>query len=359
MGKVVLGGREGAALASTGQSTTEVFESKKPPVRQAAPPLEMRAGDGAAPPVVDGPGERPEAAQSEKPAPAASAEPDEHVDPEDRDLSDITIKEVQDKARRKIGKYAQRWQTELKRAEALREEAAENERFAKQLFDEREEYRRRMAELEARIPKDAPKEPELKAPDENDPKYKGATGEFLWRQFSDDNAAYQAKKAIADDRKAQAEAQARAQAEAEAAALQQRIAAAEKKYPDWKQVVTGSALWLPNEALEFIKHSDYGADIAYFLAKHPEEAEKIKAVHPTRAVAKVRDIEAGFEKPPQTPAEKSAPPAPSGSVERAGAPAPITPIVSSGAAPVQLDPAKMTFQQLRQYERERAKAKRR
>lgn len=331
-----------------GIQTTQVIENPKPKAKEAAPPLEMKAGDGVTPPIIDGPGQKPEV--------KAEPEVDEHVDAEDRDLSDITLKEVQDKARRKIGKYAQRWQSELKAKEKLAEEAADAERFAEQLFNEREEYRKKVAELEARIPKEQPAPEEL-APNENDAKYRNAAGEFEWKKFSTDNAAFEAKRAIAEDRKAQAQAAMQAQQQAEDAQFKQRIAEAEKKHPDWLKTVTNSPIVLQNEALAFIKQSDYGTDIAYYLAQHPNEAEKIKALHPIRAIAAIRDIEAGFEKPKQQPAQ--APAAPSETVERVGAPAPITPIISSGATPVPVDPAKMNFQQLRAYEKDRARAKRR
>ena len=299
-----------------GIQTTEVIVDTKRSKPGAAAPLEMKAGSGA-PPVVDGPGERIEVKAEVKPDVKAE-EPDEHVDAEDRDLSDITIKEVQDKARRKIGKYAQRWQTELKAKEKLAEEAADAERFAEQLFNEREQYRKQVAELEAKVPKDQPKAPEDIAPDENDAKYRNAAGEFQWKQFSTDNAAYEAKKAIKADRQAQAEAAQAAAAEAATAEFKKRMTVAEQKYPGWLKTVESSSVILPNEALAFIAQSEYGTDIAYYLAKNPVEAEKIKALHPIRAIAAIRDIEAGFEKPKQPLAE--APAAPSRTVERQVAP---------------------------------------
>jgi hypothetical protein len=344
MAKVFVGGQEGRALADKGANQTLVIDDKRPK-REAAPPLEMKAGDGASPPVVDGPGERKDGSDTD------------HIDAEDRDLSDITIEEARKAAQRKITKYANRWQTELKAKERLAEEVAESERFAENLFNERELLRKQVEEANARaaaLEAAKPKAPEFVAPDEKDTKYYNDKGEFQWKQFSTDNAAYEAKKAIVADRQVRAEQEAKAAQEAQAAAFKERIAKAQEKYPDWEKVVTSSPIMMPNEALAYIAQSDYGTDIAYFLAKNPTVGEKIKALHPIRAIAAIRDIETGFEKP----APKVAPAAPAASsetVERQGAPAPITPIAITGTNPPVMDPAKMSFKQLREYERQRAK----
>jgi hypothetical protein len=347
MAKVITAGKEGAALAAAGKSTTEVFKDERPRARQAAPALEMKAGEGAAPPIVDA----PEVREAEKPDLEA------HIDAEDKDLSDIAVEEARAAARRKITKYANRWQAELKKAETLAQEVAESERFAEGLFNEREAYKKKAEAAEARalaLEAGKPKAPEFVAPDENDAKYKNEKGEFEWKKFSTDNAAYVAKKAIAEDRKAQAD-QANAQRQqVEDAKFQERIATAIKKNPDWIEVVTNSPTMMLNSVLEYIKLSEYGTDISYHLAKNPDVADKIKAMHPIMAIAAIRDIETGFLKPAaKSSSELST--APSKTVERPGAPAPITPISTSGTGSINVDPAKMSFKELRAYERARAK----
>ena len=119
------------------------------------------------------------------------------------------------------------------------------------------------------------------------------------------------------------------------------------------EVVGNSPIILQNEALQYIAQSEYGTDIAYFLAKNPERAEKIKALHPIRAIAELGKIETGFEKPAESVSAQAQ--ATSKTVERQGAPAPITPISTSGTGSIVLDPAKMDYKQLRAYEREKAK----
>jgi hypothetical protein len=330
-----------------GIQSTETIESVGKKSR-SAPALEMKAEVAAADPPEQ------KAEPKDVPRGTKTEDPDEHIDAEDRDLSDIAIKEAQDKARRKIGKYAQRWQTELKAREAAQEEALQNERFAETLFNERELFRRENEELKKRQPQ-VEKVPEVIAPDENDPKYKDASGNFMWKQFSTDNAAYEAKKAIAEDRKAQAEERKSAEKAANDALIAKNIADAEVKFPGWLKKIQASSVELQNEALAFIAQSQYFAEIGIYLAEHPVEAEKIKALHYTRAIAAISKIEAGFEKPVATAQTSTTP---SKTVEHKGAPEPITPISTSGTGSVVLDPAKMDFKQLRAYEREKAMSKR-
>lgn len=328
--------------SENGVLSTEVIvdKPKRPP--GAAPAVEMKAGDGVAPPVV----EAPEVKAGEKSAEAPKTE-DPVLEAEDHDLPE--------RARRRIGKYSVAAKQEAALRAAAESEAAESERFAEQLFNEREQWRKRAEAAEAKAPKEQAKAPESIKPNPEDPKYKNEKGEFQWLAFSDDNAAYAAKQAIAEDRKAQAEAQAQAQQKAQEAEFAKRIDVAIKKNPDWREVVGNSPIELQNEALAYIAQSEYGTDIAYFLAKHPEDAARIKALHPIRAIAELGKIETGFEKPAESPAIAAAT---SKTVERPGAPAPITPISTSGSGSIVIDPAKMDFKQLRAYERERRKSRR-
>jgi hypothetical protein len=322
---------------------------KKPP--QSAAPLEMKAQTPAAdaPEHLNDPKDKSEVVSGEKPVEKevkSSEEP--ALDPEDHDLPE--------RARRRIGKYSVAAKQEAALRAAAEAEAADSERFAEGLFNERELLRKRVAELEVNAPRETVKAPEDAKPDPQDKKYLNAAGEFQWHQFSDDNAAYAAKKAIADDRAAQRQEADSARAAQEKAAFEKRIEAAKVKNKDWMEVVSNSSVILPNEALQYIAQSEYGTDIAYFLAKNPDKAENIKALHPIRAIAELGKIETGFEKPAESVSAQAA--ATSKTVERQGAPAPITPIETSGSGSVVLDPAKMNFKQLRAYEREKGRSRR-
>jgi hypothetical protein len=326
-------------FVQTGKAT-EVIADQKRKLPGAAPALE----------IVKTPGTTelsPESEPKEPPKEPPKVE-DTGLEPEDHDLAE--------RAKKRIGKkHYEKVMAEKAAAEA-RAAAEESDRFAENLFNEREEWKRKAEALEREAnelkAKTAPKAPESKEPNPEDPKYKDAKGEFDWLQFSRDNAAYAAKKAVEDERISREE-EARAKAKAESdAKLKARIEAAGKKYADWSQMVEKSPIMLQNECLQFIARSEYGTDIAYFLAKNPEVAEKIRVLDPYVAIAELGILSDQFRKP----AHKASPEeAAAKTVERPGAPAPITPISTNGQGSINVDPAKMSYKELRAYERERAR----
>jgi hypothetical protein len=334
-----------------GIQSTEVIADKKRPAREAAAPLEVVK----TPEAVEI-GERP--IESPKAADAPHVDPNDGIDAED--IVELARAEAE-KERKRIGKYVARLRAQETLAQTKAQEAADSERFAEQLFNERELERKRAASLETELQalkaKTTPPPAELKEPLPEDAKYKNDKGEFDWLKFSDDRAEYKVQKALAADREKQRQDQETVRLEAARIERQKKVDAAVKKNPDWQEVVTKSQLMLQQSVLDYIDLSDYGTDIAYFLAKNPEVAGKIGKLHPIKAVAEVRDLELSLTKP----AEKATPPVAlaSEAAERQGAPAPITPIAASGANPPPIDPAKMNFQQLRAFERERARNARR
>lgn len=329
-------------FVQTGKAT-EIIADQKRKAPGAAPALE----------IVKTPGTTelsPESGSNESakdPKEPVKAE-DTGLEPEDHDLAE--------RAQKRIGKKHYEMMTAKTEAAKAKAEAEESERFAENLFNEREEWKRKAEalereanELKARV---TPAAPQAKEPNPDDPKYKDAKGEFDWLQFSRDNAAYAAKKAVEDERKERLEAQQRDAKAASDAAFKARMEAAVQKYPDWKPVVEKSTIMLQNECLQFIARSEYGTDIAYFLAKNPEVAEKIRVLDPYVAIAELGILSDQFRKPANKPSSEAAA---SKTVERPGAPAPITPISMNGAGSINVDPAKMTYKELRQYERERAR----
>lgn len=342
-------------FVESGKPTEVIAAAKKAPPG-AAPPLDIRANTPYAPP--------PEAAvepaaAAEKPVPGTSEPEDTGLEADDHDLAE--------RAKKRIGKKHYEMKVAQKEAAEAKEQAEVDSRLAENLFNEREMWRKRAEEAERKAAEGTKKPdpiPEAKAPDESDAKYKKADGSFDLRAFIADSSAFAADQAVARDRKAQQEALEAKAREAAAADFRKRVEAAEKKYPDWKRVVESSTIEIQNEGLQYIAQSEYGTDLAYFLAKNPEVAAKIRAMHPIRAIAELGKIETSFEKPANSGgAEKTPAPATSTAtpqtVERQGAPAPITPIATSGAGSIVVDPAKMDFKQLREYERQRARDKRR
>jgi len=275
---------------------------------------------------------------------------DDGLEPEDRDLAE--------RAQKRIGKKHYEMKKAQEEAAKAREEAEADQRLAETLFNERELWKKRAEEAERRAAEAKPKEPEkvLVKPDVS--KYYDDKGQFKLAEYTEAVSEWSAAKALEEDHKKQAEeAQKRAQAAAQAE-MQARIARAEEKYGDWQKVVGGSEAWFPDAALRFLAKSEYGTDIAYFLAKNPKDAARFKTMDPDLAVAELGKLQTQFEKPANPPAPAASKTVePETSVSR-GAPAPITPISTSGTGTVQLDPAKMSFKELRAYERERARNRR-
>jgi hypothetical protein len=330
---------------ATGQPTkiwpNDPKEVKKVAAEQANPPEVPR---GTSP---ESAAEAPKAAETPISAPA---DPEEGLETEDKDLPE--------RARKRIG----RKHYQMKQAQ---EEAEFNSRLAEQQFNERRLIEQERDQLKAELAKVKPATPapELTKPKPDD--FLDENKQFKAIEYAEALADYSAKKALADDRKEQAERQAKATGEAQAAAFTARLSAAKGKYPDFEERLAATPVQLQNQALQYIAESEYGTDLAYYLADpaNKADADRIKAMHPLRAIAELGKLETRFEKSaaPATPEKTNgvAPKAASPTVERAGAPAPITPIASSGSVVVNTDPAKMNFKELRAYEREREAAKHR
>ena len=333
-----ISGDKTASQAAKERLNAKLAASDKPEMKAETPP-------------APSPGETP--STETPPAP----EPEAELDEDEKKFA----KDIQKKIFKQIAKRKQA-EAETKTA---REEAAEAERFAEQLFNEREQWKRKADELEKAVPrgtKEVPKEPELVKPNPEDKKFYDAEGKFKVWEYSSELADFAAKKALADDRKQQQEARDKQQKEAreraDAAAAEEfkkRLEKATEKRPDFMAVIESTPVILQNECLQYIARSVNGTELAYFLAlpKNQERAEKIKGLSPYEGIAALRDleIELGLAKsaaPTAAATPKEAEPARS-------PPAPITPIATNGAGTTQLDPAKMSFRELRQYERERAK----
>jgi hypothetical protein len=333
-----------------GIQSTEVIADKRRLARESAAPLEVQAAKPVAEIGEGSPAVKP-------PEPIPAPDPNEGIDAED--IVELAKAEAE-KERKRIGKYVARLKAQEALAAQKTTEAADSERFAEGLFNEREEWRKKAEAAEARAKdleaKALPPAAELKEPQPEDPKYKNAKGEFDWLKFSDDRSEFKAKKAIDEYAKGQRQAEETVRLEAAKVERQKKVDAAVKKNADWTAVVTNSPIMLQQSVLDYIDLSDYGTDIAYFLAKNPEVAGKLRVLHPIKAVAEVRDIELSLTKPSEKPAPTGQAPQ---AAERQGAPAPITPIAASGANPPPIDPAKMDFKQLRAYEREKARNARR
>ena len=242
------------------------------------------------------------------------------------------------------------------------------ESFAKQESTRARLAEERAAELEReKAAQRSPAQPAAPAVDPNKPKieqFTDAQNNVNWDAFTDAKSEYAAQKALRDER-------ARVAQESHDAAFRTRLADAQTRYPDFLQVLQKADVLIQDDVLAHITDSPVGADITYYLAKNSDEAERIRALHPRRALAEIGKLEArapwakgakptGATPPAETPKEtkqsRTAPAESSPSTRRAReAPAPINALPpSAGAGHAPVDPSKMSYRELRQYERDRA-----
>lgn len=243
----------------------------------------------------------------------------------------------------------------MKEAQEARDEA---ERFAETQYNERKlaEQRalaleQRAKELEAKIvpPPEAPKEPL-----ETDPKYQ-VNGQFDWKSYTRDVAEFVGDQKVQAERKRMAEeAAAREQAEKERI-VKERIDKVRSKHNDFdallERVKGTEADQVPLFVQNYLEESENGGEILYYLLKNPEAKAKISALKPILGIAELGKLESEITKP-AAPIGQAVPVI---KAQGGGAPAPITPLSGEGSVGINTDPSKMSYKELRAYERERAR----
>lgn len=126
-----------------------------------------------------------------------------------------------------------------------------------------------------------------------------------------------------------------------AATVRSQYEAGAQKYEDFDDVVMDPALPMTQTVVEVLSESDIGADIAYYLAKHPSELRQIAGLSPSAAARAIGKIEAKLE---------AAPPPP-----KSSAPAPVTP--AKGGASGEKDPSTMSDAEFAAWRRKQKAAK--
>lgn len=95
-------------------------------------------------------------------------------------------------------------------------------------------------------------------------------------------------------------------------AWDERISEVSQTHKDWREVVSASKVPLTRELTMAIMESDVGHEIAYHLAKNPEEAYDLIRLSPTGQARRIGQLEAKIQaggiKLPQVPVSKAAPP---------------------------------------------------
>jgi hypothetical protein len=262
----------------------------------------------------------------------------EKVEDDGLEADDIDLTEH---VRKKIGKK-HRQMMEAK------EEAAEADRLAEAQFNRARLAEQKLVEIESenqRLKAEKQvKAPELKEPNETDPEYQ-ENGQFNWRKFTKAQADYAAAKAVAEFTQQQEKARlAAAAADAEAKA-RERISKAEKEFPDYKETLEKADVKTHTSVLNYLTTSPMIGEISYYLAKNPEFVERINKLDPWSARDAVVELATILKKPEPKPAPQ---------IEAAAIPpAPISPLPLQASVNTNTDPAKMSYKELRAYERSR------
>jgi len=131
-----------------------------------------------------------------------------------------------------------------------------------------------------------------------------------------------------------------------------RLNAVRKEISDFDEVVGDADIDVVPHIASYIAESELGPKLGYHFAKNPDELERIQKLSPIKGIAELGKLELKLEKKPEAKAEEAKP------VNVSKAPSPITTVASDSKTVVNKDPAKMSFQELREYERQKALNKR-
>lgn len=135
--------------------------------------------------------------------------------------------------------------------------------------------------------------------------------------------------------------------------LAERISEFAKATPDYAEVMKEADWEVPPHVQAYFVDSENPGQLGYYLAKNPDEYDRIAKLSPIRAFAELGKLEDKLTAK-AAPAQAAAP----ATTQVSRAPAPITPLEGKSTT-VAKDPSQMTFAELRAYRQaERAAGKR-
>ena len=264
---------------------------------------------------------------------ADKEKPKIEADKTSKDVDDEDDADLPERVRRQIGKKHRQMK--------------EAEEFARQLYGDKTAAEQRAEKLEREL--NALRNPQgstktsSNAPKPEDYKTNA--------EYIDAMVEYKyAEKERAEQERRNNEAQAQAQA-----AFIDRLNTARKEIPDFDEVVGDADVDVVPHIASYIAESELGPKLGYHFAKHPEELERISKLSPIRGIAELGKLETRLESKSGAKAEPAKDAEP---VKVSQAPSPITPVDASAKSVVQKDPAKMTFQELREYDRQQREKRR-
>jgi hypothetical protein len=140
-------------------------------------------------------------------------------------------------------------------------------------------------------------------------------------EYTDALGDWKANQAIAKREREHAEAQEKAAQAQLSKQWQAAQARAKAEIDDYEEVIKASDVQLPGHLHQAILESEVGPHMAYFFAKHPDEAKRFASMTPTTALRQLGKLEDRLLADDEPQPEKKTSPA----VETSKAPPPIVP----------------------------------
>ena len=242
---------------------------------------------------------------AESPAPAeAVEEPTEPTEVEEQSEPEAEAEAKPQEEKKQNPKLERRFSEITKQREEARKEAqAERER--------REALEARLAALETQS------KPQAVVADQ-EPQPSQFNDAF---EYAKALAEYTADKRIAEMKQEEAKAKEAQERQKVIDQWTQKVQKAKAELPDFDDMVASSDVVVNDDIRDAILESDVGPQVLYHLAENTDYAKKIASMSPKQALREIGKLEARFEK-----TEESKP------VAKSKAPAPISPIRSSGKA---------------------------
>jgi hypothetical protein len=121
-------------------------------------------------------------------------------------------------------------------------------------------------------------------------------------------------------------------------AWEQQEAQAKTKFSDYDEALDAATTRYHPAVLQAIQTSDQGAEVAYHLATHPEEAQRIAALAPVAALRALGRLEAQLQVTPV-----AADPSPAPTPPPTPLPPPLTPVGGAGPGGSSVSPDQLPY----------------
>ena len=187
----------------------------------------------------------------------------------------------------------------------------------------REQLEARLRELEGNRPQQAPKANAKPKPEQFNDAF----------EYAEALAEWTAEKAIAEQKKAEAEAKSNEKREKTLKSWAKRVEAFKDEMPNFDSMVQSSDVTVTDDVRDAIIESEFGPQILYHMAENPKFASKLSEMSMSAAMKELGKLEAKFERRAEKAKEAPKAEAIKESVaKKSKAPQPIRPLKASSAA---------------------------